>query len=249
VIELRDDQGTIEPRREIRPLDAVPADAQDDDRGPAEGRRTKVALIDDHHLVREGLKLVLATEGFDVVGESPRMADAFDLVANRQPDVVLLDLSLADGDGITLLRELRTRAPDTRVLVVTMHRDAETVRQALLAGAAGYLVKGAHSHELFEAINAVMRGERYLHSSITATVVDDSLRWLQSGGVLTAREREILSLLPAGLAPTEIARRLGISPFTVRRHIANLSDKLGISGTAGLVRYAIREGLVRDSLD
>jgi len=249
VIELRDEQHTIEPRPAQKHFGAVPNAASPVDRLSGEDRRPTVALIDDHHLVREGLKLVLETEGFEVVGESPSMADAFDLVSAHQPDVVLLDLSLGDGDGIPLLRELRARAPDTRVLVVTMHRDAETVRQALLAGAAGYLVKGAHSHDLFEAINAVMRGERYLHSSITATVVDDSLRWLQSGGVLTAREREILSLLPAGLAPSEIGHRLGISPFTVRRHIANLSDKLGTHGTAGLVRYAIREGLVRDSLD
>jgi DNA-binding NarL/FixJ family response regulator len=206
-------------------------------------------MIEDHHLVREGLRLVLETEGFDVVGESPSIAGAFDLVARHHPDVILLDLSLADGDGITLLRELRARSPETRIVVVTMHRDPETVRQALLAGAAAYLVKGAHSHELFEAIEAVMRGERYLHSSVTSMVVDDSLRWLQSGSILTAREREILGLLAAGNGPVEIGHRLGISPFTVRRHVANLSDKLGTRGTSALVRYAIREGLVREPVD
>jgi DNA-binding NarL/FixJ family response regulator len=209
-------------------------------------RRIRVGLIEDHHLVREGLRLVLATNGMDVVGECASAEQAFDSVAQHKPDVILLDLSLADGDGITLLRELRARAPLTRILVVTMHRDPETVRQALLAGAAGYLVKGAHSVDLVEAIEAVMRGERYLHSSIAGIVVDDSLRWLQSGTTVTPREREILGLLASDLGPAEVGRRLGISPYTVRRHIANLSDKLGVRGTSSLVRYAIREGLVRE---
>jgi DNA-binding NarL/FixJ family response regulator len=209
-------------------------------------RPIRVGLIEDHHLVREGLRLVLTTNGMEVVGESPSAAGAFALVDQHRPDVILLDLSLVDGDGVPLLRELHARSPEVRVIVVTMHRDPETVRQALLAGADGYLVKGAHSIDLVEAIQAVMRGERYLHSSVTSFVVDDSIRWLQSGGVLTPREREILSLLASDLGSLEIGRRLGISPHTVRRHIANLSEKLDTRGTAALVRYAIREGLVRE---
>ena len=206
----------------------------------------RVALIDDHHLVREGLRLVLTARGVDVVGEVSAADGVFEMVARDRPDVVLLDLSLGDADGITLLRELRARAPGVRVVVVTMHRDPETVRQALRAGASGYVVKGAHSSDLYDAIAAVMRGERYLHSSITSIVVDDSLRWLASDDVLTAREREILSLLGGGVRAADVGRRLGISPHTVRRHIANLSTKLGTRGTAALVSYAIREGLVRE---
>jgi two-component system response regulator NreC len=135
------------------------------------------------------------------------------------------------------------------MVIVSMHRDPVTVRQALRAGAAGYLVKGAHSNDLYDAIDAVVRGERYLHSSVTGAVVDDSLRWLDSGTVLTAREREILSLLATRSSAAEVSRRLGISPHTVRRHMANLSSKLGTRGTAALVNYAIREGLVRESTD
>lgn len=213
---------------------------------PPVTRPIRIGLVEDHHLVREGLRLVLTTNGFDVVGECPSVAGAFDLIERHRPDVILLDLSLVDGDGVSLLRELHTRSPELRVVVVTMHRDAETVRQALLAGADGYVVKGAHSVDLIDAIRAVMRGERYLHSSVTSVVVDDSIRWLQSGGVLTAREREILGLLASELGPAEIGRRLGISPHTVRRHVSNLSEKLGTRGTAALVRYAIREGLVRE---
>jgi DNA-binding NarL/FixJ family response regulator len=209
-------------------------------------RAIRIGLVEDHHLVREGLRLVLTTHGMDVVGESPSAEGAFAVVDRHHPDILLLDLSLVDGDGISILRELRSRAPATQVIVVTMHRDPETVRQALLAGAAGYVVKGAHTADLLDAINAVMRGERYLHSSITAVVVDDSLRWLQSGNMLTIREREILGLLAAELGVTEIGRRLGISPHTVRRHIANLSDKLGTRGIPALIRYAIKEGYARE---
>ena len=127
-----------------------------------------------------------------------------------------------------------------------MDRGSETVRQALVAGASGYLVKGATSSELVEAIRAVGRGDRYLHSSVTAVVIDDSVRWTQTGSDLSLREREILSLLAGGRSPAEIGRTLGISVHTVRRHIANLSAKLDLHGRAALMRYAIRHGLVRD---
>jgi DNA-binding NarL/FixJ family response regulator len=210
------------------------------------GRAVRVTLVEDHHLVREGLRLVLAARGIEVVGESPTADGVFDQIARVRPDVVLLDLSLADSDGITVLRELRARAPEVAVIVLTMHRDPETVRQALRAGAAGYVVKGAHSSDLYDAIAAVTRGERYLHSSIAGIVVDDSLRWLASDATLTPREREILGLLASGARPAELGRRLGISPHTVRRHIANLSAKLGTHGIPELVSYAVREGLVRE---
>lgn len=214
--------------------------------GRAADRPIRVALVEDHHLVREGLQLVLTARGLDVVGACPSADGVFELVARTAPDVVLLDLSLGEMDGLTVLRELQARAPEVRVVVVTMHRDAETVRQALRAGAMGYVVKGAHSSDLEEAITAVMRGERYLHSSITRIVVDDSLRWFASDDVLTVREREILSLLGSGARPSAVGESLGISPHTVRRHLANLSAKLGVRGTAALVSYAIREGLVRE---
>lgn len=209
-------------------------------------RPIRVALVEDHHLVREGLRLVLAgASGFEVVGEAAAQEDAFELVARTRPDVLLLDLTFPDGDSLPLLRALRTRHDELRIVILTMHSDPETVRQALAAGATGYLVKGAQSSELLEAIRAVTRGERYLHSSVTGAIVDDSMRWLQSGP-MSVREREVLTLLASGHAPAEIARRLNISVHTVRRHVANLSEKLGLRGTNALTRYAIRHGLIRD---
>lgn len=251
----------IDPIVSARPMDLIPSPGRaairdgrlmivaDGDGTAALARPIRVGLVDDHHLVREGLRLVLMSRGFDVVGESPTAAGAFDLLEVHRPDVLLLDLSLGETDGVTLLREIRVRAPATKVVIVSMHRDPETVRQALRAGAAGYVVKGAHSDDLCDAIDAVIRGERYLHSSVTGAVVDDSLRWLDSDTVLTSREREILSMLAARSSTADVSRRLGISPHTVRRHMANLSSKLGTRGTAALVNYAIREGLVRERSD
>jgi DNA-binding NarL/FixJ family response regulator len=208
----------------------------------------RVVLVDDHHLVREGLRLVLdVAPGLEVVGEAAGPDDAFAVLEHAAADVVLLDLGLGDIVGFDVLRSIRALYPDTRVLVLTMHRDPETVRQALQAGAAGYVVKGAHARELVDAIRAVMRGERYLHSSITGTVIDDSLRGLAGGSALTAREREILRLLALGMSAPEVARRLAISVHTVHRHTANMSDKLGLRGVVPLVRYAVEHGIAGEA--
>jgi DNA-binding NarL/FixJ family response regulator len=207
----------------------------------------RVGLADDHHLVREGVRLMLdGAGGIEVVGEAGTQAEAQELVASTHPDLLLLDLTFPEGDGMPLIRSLRSRYPATRILVLTMHRSAETVRQAFLAGASGFIVKGAHAGELLQAVRAVGRGERYLHSSVTDAIVEDSIRWQQADGRITSREREILSLVASGVAPTEVGRMLGISVFTVRRHIANLSAKLGLRGTTALVRYAIQHDIVRE---
>ena len=205
----------------------------------------RVALVDDHHLIREGMRLVLQGEtGFSIVGEAADHASALELVLAQRPDVLVLDLTFPEGDALPLLRALRARIPDLRVVILTMHSDPETVRQALAAGAAGFLIKGAQSRELVEAIRAVARGERYLHSSVTGTIVDDSIRLFEAGS-MSAREREVLSMLASGKSPAQIATSLDISVHTVRRHLANVSEKLGIRGMNALTRYAIRNGLDR----
>lgn len=207
----------------------------------------RVVIVDDHELVREGLRLVLALhEGIEVVGEAGDSQLAFEVIEVVSPDVVLLDLSLADGDATPLLRSLKARHPALHVIVLTVYRDAETVRQSLLAGADGYVGKGATSVELIDAITAVLRGERYLHSSVTSAVVDDSIRWLQQGGPLSPREREILALVSSGNSAASIGRILGISPHTVRRHIANTKSKLDARGIPELIRYATQHGIARE---
>ena len=219
---------------------ARPAATRTAPRGPI-----RVALVDDHHLIREGLRLVLQGEaGFEIVGEASDHASAIELAATERPDVLVLDLTFPEGDAMPLLRTLRATEPNLRIVVLTMHSDPETVRQALAAGAAGYMVKGAQSREIVEAIRAVARGERYLHSSVTNAVVEDSIRWFEAG-TMSVREREVLSLLASGQSPAQIAKGLDISVHTVRRHLANVSTKLGLRGMNALTRYAIRNGLVR----
>jgi DNA-binding NarL/FixJ family response regulator len=210
------------------------------------GRPIRVALVEDHHLVREGLRLALAgAEGFEIVGEAANRAGALDLVKATHPDVLLLDLTLPEGDALPLVESLPALQPGLRIIILTMHSDPQTVRQALAAGASGYLVKGAHLEELFAAIRAVARGQRYLHSSVTDAVVEDSISLFRSGP-LSPREREILRLLASGHPPSEIGTMLDISVHTVRRHIANTSEKLGLRGNNALTRYAIRSGLLTD---
>jgi DNA-binding NarL/FixJ family response regulator len=204
-------------------------------------------MVDDHHMILEGLRLVLATApSVEVVGDASSQAEAFDLVAATNPDVLLLDLTFPEGDGLPLLQELLARYPDLRIVVLTVLRGPETVRQAMLAGAAGYVIKGAYSRDLVDAIHAVARGERYLHSSVTAAIVDDSIRWQREGEPVSVREREVLSLLAEGKSTQAVSETLGISAHTVRRHVANLSAKLGVRGGAALTLYAIQHGFVRD---
>jgi len=206
----------------------------------------RVVLCDDHPIVREGLRLVLeATTGIKVVGEADGHEDLFDVVSQTRPDIVLLDLTLGSRDGVPLIRDLRARHAGVRVVILTMHRDAETVRQSLLAGASGYLVKGARSSEVADAIRAVARGERYVHSSVASVVVDDSLRWLRTGTGLSEREREVLGLIAAGQTAPMVAKRLGISVHTVHRHVANIGAKLDAHGLPALVRYAMEHDLLR----
>ncbi len=206
---------------------------------------TSVVIIEDHALVREGLRLILQDEpGIRIAGEAAGVADAFALVERTEPDVALVDLTLGGADGIPLLRGLGVRYPGTRTVAVTMHDDGETVRQAFLAGAAGYVVKGAASGELIAAIRAVARGERYVHSAVAGAVLDDSLRWLRYGHVLSPREREVLRLIAGGRTAIEASRLLGISAHTVRRHLSNLATKLGVRGRVALVRYAIDHQLL-----
>jgi DNA-binding NarL/FixJ family response regulator len=210
--------------------------------------RIRIVLVDDHAVVREGLRLVLAQESdLEVVGEAADPAAAVELSQRLKPDVVVMDIGLGIDDGVTTIGPILARAPRTHVLVLTMFHDPETLRQCLLAGAAGFIVKGASAAEVVDAIRAVHRGERYVHSAVAGFIVDDGLHWLRDRSVLSLREREVLGLLGGGRTPASIGEVLGISVHTVRRHLANTATKLGVAGARELARYAREHHLARSA--
>ena len=207
----------------------------------------RVGIVDDHALVRDGLKLILeAQPDIQVVGLASDAPGALAVAAEHRPDLMLVDLTLDGADGISLVRDLTNRHPRVRLIAVTMHHDGETVRQAFLAGVAGYVVKGAPSGDLIIAVRAVANNQHYVHPVVASVVVVDSLRWLRQGDRMSPREMEVLRLVTAGRTAVEAGRVLGISAHTVRRHLSNVASKIGVHGRVALTRYAIDHGLVYD---
>lgn len=207
----------------------------------------RIGIVDDHALVREGLRLILeAQPDMEVVGEVSDAIGAFSMAAIRKPDIMLVDLTLDGSDGVALVRDLTMRHPLIRVIAVTMHQHEETVRQAFLAGAAGYVVKGAASADLVAALRAVANNQHYVHPVVASVIVVDSLRWLRQADRLSPREIEVLRLVTAGRTAVETGRALGISAHTVRRHLSNMASKVGVHGRVALTRYAVEHHLVHE---
>ena len=159
---------------------------------------------------------------------------------------MLVDLTLGESDGLSLVRDLVARYPRIRIVVVTMHHHPETVRQAFQAGAARYVVKGAASAELLSAVRAVARNQHYVHPVVASVLVVDSLRLLRQAEGLSPREAEVLRLVTSGRTAIETGRALGISAHTVRRHLANVASKVGVHGRVALTRYAVEHHLVQE---
>ncbi len=209
--------------------------------------KIRIGIVDDHELVRDGLRLILQNQpDMEVVGEASEPAGAFAIAALRKPHIMLVDLTLDGEDGVSLIRDLAARHPHLRLIAVTMHHHQETVRQAFLAGAAGYVVKGAASADLIAALRAVARNQHYVHPMVASVVVVDSLRWLRQADRLSSREIEVLRLITAGRTAIETGQVLGISAHTVRRHVSNVAAKLGVRGRVALARYAVEHHLVHD---
>jgi two-component system, NarL family, response regulator NreC len=207
----------------------------------------RIGIVDDHALVREGLRLILESQpDFEIVGEASDAAGALAIAATRSPHIMLVDLTLDGSDGVTLVRDLTERHPRIRLIAVTMHHDGETVRQAFLAGVAGYVVKGAASSDLITALRAVANNQHYVHPVVASVVVVDSLRWLRQADRLSPREIEVLRLVTAGRTAVETGRALGISAHTVRRHLSNTAAKVGVHGRVALTRYAVEHHLLYD---
>ncbi len=208
----------------------------------------RVLLADDHTLVRAGFRaLFQSIEGIEVIAEAADGREALQMIATQQPDVVLMDIAMSGLNGLEATARVAQEFPHVHVVMLSMHANEEYVLQALRAGAMGYLLKDASVTELELAINAVMRGETYLSPAVSKHVVEYVQR---VGGEssslqrLTARQREILQLIAEGCTTQEIARMLHISVKTVETHRAQLMERLDIHDVAGLVRYAIRMGVV-----
>lgn len=213
-------------------------------------KSVRVLIADDHTLVRAGIRALLEKlPEVEVVTEASDGRDALQMVKTHQPDVVLMDIAMPGLNGLEATRRMVKEFPKSNVLILSMHASEEYVCQALNAGAAGYLLKGAELAELVLAIRAITRGEMYLSPPISKQVIKDYLR--RVGGEetllerLTSRQREVLQLIAEGATTKEIAATLHISVKTVETHRAQLMERLDIHDVVGLVRYAIKIGLTQ----
>jgi DNA-binding NarL/FixJ family response regulator len=210
---------------------------------------TTIVVADDHKIVREGLvRLLEEREDFSVVGEAADGEEAVRMVLEKKPDVVIMDIWMPRLGGIDATRRIGKKGSNAKILVLSMHENRTYVEEVLRAGAAGYIVKNSAPEDLMEAIDAVCAGASYLSPAITQQVVDAIARPGDTSptgiSVLTGREREVLQLIAEGLSSKEIAQMLGVSLKTIDSHRSNLMEKLDIHKVSGLVRFAIRAGLV-----
>jgi DNA-binding NarL/FixJ family response regulator len=208
---------------------------------------TRVLLADDHALVRAGIRaLIDMIDSVEVVAEAGDASEALRLIEKVRPDVVLLDVTMPGISGFDALKQISTSFPEVRVIVLTMHEAREYAIQALRAGAAGFIPKSAAAADLKQAIETVMQGKTYVSTEAAQraalTQTDETQAPLQK---LTARQRQILVMIAEGQSTKQIARNLNISVKTVETHRAQLSERLNIHDVAGLVRFAIRMGLVK----
>jgi len=209
-------------------------------------KRTSVLLVDDHAVVRQGFRMIISAEpDFEVVGEAANGREAVSQSEILQPDIVLMDVSMPDLNGIEATRRIVTLAPRTRILALSMHRDAVYVREILRAGASGYLLKEAGDHDLLTAIRAVALGQGYLSPAVSDAVLNDYRKHVTDPiDLLTTREREVLQLIAEGRTNKEIATALDLSTYTVESHRGRIMEKLNLHSAGELVRFAFRNGLI-----
>ena len=208
----------------------------------------RIVVADDHPMVREGLKVSLESEdGLTVVADVNNGQEALDAAAELNPDVVMLDISMRVMNGMEACAEFKKRYPDIRILMITMHDDREYILKVVQSGAAGYVLKDVAAEELILAVQTVHQGGTYFSSSVAKTLFTDfsEAQTRQSNDVLSRREEDVLALLADGLGNKEIARELNISVRTVEAHRLKIKQKLNISTSAGLIRYALDHGIIR----
>ncbi|MBE0689084.1 MAG: response regulator transcription factor [Anaerolineae bacterium] len=212
-------------------------------------QRARILLADDHAVLRSGLRLLLEKQpDFEVIGEASNGGEALEQAAALQPDVILLDLNMPEMDGLTAIPKLREQAPDSRILILTMHDDASYLKQALQSGAAGYVLKQVVDTELLLALRAVLRGEIYVHSAMTQKLLDQVVNPSAAPADvdpwkgLSEREYEVLKRVALGYTNAEIAEELFLSAKTVETYRARGMEKLNVETRAQLVKSALQHG-------
>ena len=212
---------------------------------------TRILLADDHDVVRRGLRGLLEAQfGWEVCAEARTGREAIALAARTRPDVAVLDLAMPDLNGLEATRRIRRERPETEILVFTMHESDQLVREALAAGARGYLLKSDAAERLVDAVAALAQHRPFFTAKVSETLLESFLARQDAGddgasaGALTTREREIVQLLAEGWGNKEVATALAISVKTVETHRAAIMRKLGLHSMAELVRYAVRNRFV-----
>lgn len=213
---------------------------------------TTILLVDDHVVLRDGLRVLLDDEsGLRVVGEASTGAEALQLAAALQPDIIVMDLGLPDMSGVDVIRELRSRNQPARIIVLSMYTRREFVVPAVEAGCDGYIPKSSTHTDLLEAIPVVLRGEQYLHPKAATALVRSLTGHLserEQFGALSEREQAVLQLTALGFNSREIGEKLFISPKTVETYRQRAMEKLDIAHRSDLIQFALRAGILDDRL-
>ena len=213
--------------------------------------KISILLVDDHRLLLDGLRVSLNSKcGWDVVDTASNGLEASRLAKKLKPDIVILDISMPEMNGIEAARRIKADSPKTKIIMLSMHLDRRFITESLKAGAAGYLLKDSAFQEVVEAITEVLKGELFFSRKIHDMVMTDYVRLIKENDAppfsdLSAREREVLQMLAEGNTTKEIASALFVSVKTIESHRKQIMDKLNIHSIAGLTKYAIREGITQ----
>ena len=214
-------------------------------------RKIRVLMADDHQLMRSGIRLMLEREAdLSVVGEAGDGREAVALAKSLRPDVVVMDIGMANLNGIEAAQQMTGDRPEIAVVMLSMHSDESYVLRALKAGARGYLLKDSAEADLIKAVHAVAGGKSFFSPAVSKVLLDDYVRKLRRSGtedaydLLTPREREVLQLIAEGKSNKDIANLLNLSVYTVESHRANLMEKLNVRGLPELILYAVRKGII-----
>ncbi|MFH1421294.1 MAG: response regulator transcription factor [Planctomycetota bacterium] len=213
----------------------------------------RIVIADDHEIIRDGLRTLFSKEAdIKVIGEVSNGLSAVELVAETSPDVVIMDITMPDLNGIETARKITSLSPNTKIIALTMHSDRRFVMEMFKAGASGYILKDCAFDELSKAVHIIVKGHKYMSPKITDVVVDNCFQNKTKDescafSVLTSREREVLQLISEGWSTKKTAVKLHVSNKTIETHRSQIMKKLGIHNIADLTKYAIREGLT--SLD